>query len=283
MLAELGVGMPVPQLIVAFATNCLVAIANAFAVQRLMVEPPWFGTIRKTIIYVLITAFLSPAFCALGGAFVQILGGGSLDDYGLFWARWYASNALGSLTLGPIAMICMEHTTRPRLAPAGRAVEAAIIAALLIAACIIAFEDLPSIATGYLPLLLYLPLPIIVWAAVRFGAKGASGASIRDQRRADMAHAQWPEPVRHRLARSKRLRHAAFSDRPVAADPAARFRHRGNAPGRANDAGKRGANIIRGGVFERRTLAVRIRNRRLLGDGLLPDIVRPVSERAPDS
>ena len=176
ILAELRVGMPVPQLIVAFATNCLVSIANAFAVQRLMVEPPWFGTIRKTIIYVLITAFLSPAFCALGGAFVQILGGGSLEDYGLFWARWYASNALGSLTLGPIAMICIESTTRPRLAPAGRAVEAAIVAALLIAACVVAFEDLPSIATGYLPLLLYLPLPIIVWAAVRFGAKGASGA-----------------------------------------------------------------------------------------------------------
>jgi signal transduction histidine kinase/integral membrane sensor domain MASE1 len=175
-LAELGVGMPIPQLIVAFATNCLVAIANAFAVRHLMVEPPWFGTVRKTIIYVLITAFLSPAFCALGGAFVQILGGGSIDDYGLFWARWYAANALGSLTLGPIAMICLESTTRPRIAPIGRAVEAAVIAVFLIAACIIAFEDLPSIATGYLPLLLYLPLPIIIWAAVRFGAKGASGA-----------------------------------------------------------------------------------------------------------
>jgi signal transduction histidine kinase len=175
-LAELGIGMPAPQLIVAFVTNCLVAVANAFAVQRLLVEPPWFGTIRKTIIYVLITAFLSPAFCALGGAFVQILGGGSIDDFGQFWARWYASNALGSLTLGPIAMICLESTTRPRLAPTGRAVEAAIIAAVLTSACIIAFEDLPSIATGYLPLLLYLPLPIIVWAVVRFGAKGASGA-----------------------------------------------------------------------------------------------------------
>jgi signal transduction histidine kinase/integral membrane sensor domain MASE1 len=175
-IAELGVGMPAPQLIVAFVTNCAIAIANAFAVQRLMVEPPWFGTIRKTIIYVLITAFVSPAVCALGGAFVQIMGGGSIEDYGLFWARWYAANALGSLTLGPIAMICMERTTRPTLAPAGRAIEAAIVAVLLIAACIVAFEDLPSIASGYLPLLLYLPLPIIVWAAVRFGAKGASGA-----------------------------------------------------------------------------------------------------------
>jgi len=176
VLAELSVSMPTSQMLVAFATNCLVAIVNAFAVRRLMVEPPWFGTIRKTIIYVLIAAFAGPAFSALGGAFVQILGGGSIHDYGLFWARWYASNALGSLTLGPIAMICLERTTRPRLAPTGRAVEAAIIAAFLIGTCIIAFEDLPSIASGYLPLLLYLPLPIIVWAAVRFGAKGASGA-----------------------------------------------------------------------------------------------------------
>src|SRR5215813_10710130 len=152
VLAELRVGMPASQLIVAFATNCLVAMLNAFAVQRLMVEPPWFGTIRKTIIYVLIAAFLSPAICALGGAFVQILGGGSINDYGLFWARWYASNALGSLTLGPLAMICIDSSTRPRLALTGRAMEAAVIAAFLVTTCIIAFEDLPSITSGYLPL-----------------------------------------------------------------------------------------------------------------------------------
>ena len=281
-IAELGVGMPMPQLIVAFVTNCLVAIANAFAVQHLMVEPPWFGTIRKTIIYVLITAFLSPAFCALGGAFVQILGGGSIEDYGLFWARWYASNALGSLTLGPIAMICIESTTRPRFAPTGRAVEAVIIAAFLgrgLHRCV----RRPAIHCNRLPAAAVISSPAdshLGGGALR--RQGRQRRDIRDQRRADMAHAQRPEPVRHRLAGNKRLRHAAFSDRPVAADPAARFRYRGNAPGRTDHAGERGANFIRGSVFERGTLAVRIRNRRLLGDGLLPDTVRPVSERAPD-
>ena len=38
--AELQVGMPTGQLLVAFATNCAVAVINAFAVQRLLVEPP---------------------------------------------------------------------------------------------------------------------------------------------------------------------------------------------------------------------------------------------------
>lgn len=177
-IAELGVGMPASQLLVAFVTNCAVAIVNAFAVQRLLVEPPWFGTIAKTIIYVMITGFLSPAFSALGGAFVQILGGGSMADYGLFWARWYASNALGSLTLGPIAMIYLSGKDSSPIRPNRPVLEAALIAITLVAACLVAFEDMPSIASGYLPLLLYLPLPIIVWAAMRFGAKGASSAIL---------------------------------------------------------------------------------------------------------
>jgi signal transduction histidine kinase len=176
MAAELQVGMPLAQLLVAFATNCSVAVFNASAVRRLLVEPPWFGTIRKATAYVFVTAFAGPAICAFGGAFVQILGGGALESYGLYWTRWYASNALGSLTLGPIAMICLEGAKAFGPSPATRKLEALLTGALLIVACIIAFEDMPRIATGYLPALLYLPLPLIVWAAVRFGARGASGA-----------------------------------------------------------------------------------------------------------
>src|SRR5215813_6529849 len=150
--AELRVGMPPTQLFVAFVTNCLVAAINAYALLWLKVGSPWFGNIRNATAYVFVTAFVGPAFCAFGGAFVQILGGGSINDYGLFWARWYASNALGSLTLGPLAMICIDSSTRPRLALTGRAMEAAVIAAFLVTTCIIAFEDLPSITSGYLPL-----------------------------------------------------------------------------------------------------------------------------------
>ena len=62
------------------------------------------------------------------------------------------------------------------MSPARRRLEALLIATVLALTCIVAFREVPTIATGYLPALLYLPLPIIVWAAVRFGAKGASGA-----------------------------------------------------------------------------------------------------------
>jgi two-component system, LuxR family, sensor kinase FixL len=174
--AELQVGMPTTQLLVAFATNCAVAVINAFALQQFKVEPPRFGSIRKATAYVFITGFVGPALCAFGGAFVQILGGGSIENYGLYWARWYASNALGSLTLGPIALIGLERMTFSFVTPALRHLEAIFVAAVLAVTCIVAFGQGPAIAGGYLPALLYLPLPIIVWASVRFGAIGASGS-----------------------------------------------------------------------------------------------------------
>ena len=174
-LAELQVGMPMAQLLVAFATNCSVAVINAFALQHLKFQHPWFGSIRKATTYVFIAAFVSPALCAFGGAFVQILGGGSIENYGVYWARWYASNALGSLTLAPIALICIERMASFSLTPTLRRLEAMLVAAVLAITCIFAFREQGAIASGYVPALIYLPLPIIVWAAVRFGAAGSSG------------------------------------------------------------------------------------------------------------
>jgi integral membrane sensor domain MASE1 len=127
--AEVGVGMGVPQLLVAFATNCLVALLNAYAVRRLLDPPPWLGTFRRMGTYILITAGISPAFAALGGGFVPILGGGSIQDYWVFWSLWYLANALPSVTLGPVLMIWLAeprgwlgwkglfHSSSPRLLP----------------------------------------------------------------------------------------------------------------------------------------------------------------------
>src|SRR5207253_3750458 len=72
VIAELGVGMPAPQLLVAFATNCMVALLNAYCIRRLIGGPPWFGTFHAAFVYIAITAGLSPALSALGGAFVPV-------------------------------------------------------------------------------------------------------------------------------------------------------------------------------------------------------------------
>ncbi len=178
-IAELSVGMPANELLVAFATNCLVAIMSAIGVQHFLKEPPWFGTLRNAAIYLLITTGLSPAISALGGAFVQILGGGSFSSYWTFWGNWYIANALGSVTLAPILLLCFG--SRADLAPftTRRKIEAALLIAGLIVTCNIAFEYPPeALWSGFLPAILYSPIPLILYATIRFGELGANSAIL---------------------------------------------------------------------------------------------------------
>jgi Signal transduction histidine kinase regulating C4-dicarboxylate transport system len=177
--AELTVEMPMDQQLVAYATNCLVAGINALAVRKFVGSSNWFDSLRKASIYLLITGLLSPAFAALAGAFVQILGSGTIENYWRHWAGWYASNALGCIALGPVAMLWLGEVKSPRpFVLTWRHAEAVFVGVVLVLAFTIAFDVSSSIERGYLPALLYLPLPLILWSAVRFGVKGASGAVL---------------------------------------------------------------------------------------------------------
>jgi signal transduction histidine kinase len=180
MLAELHVAMPAQQMAVTFATNCMVAFLSAFGVRRLLGDSPWFDNFQRATVYILITAVVAPAVAALGGAFVRIAGGAPLESYGLFWAQWYLANALANLTLGPAVLTWIEQgsdwwTCHSRW----KQIEAVSIAICLAVACfVVGHANTLNANPGLLPALLYLPLPAIVWAAVRFGARGASAAVL---------------------------------------------------------------------------------------------------------
>lgn len=181
LAAELGVGMHMPQLLIAFATNGLVAGLSAAALRRAVGGPQWFGSLRNAGLYILIVAVAGPAVVALGGAFVPVLGGGSLQHYWTHYMQWFMANAVGSLALGPIALLLLGEQRRWPLASVStrELAEALILATALMAVCAIAFEaSVASVQTGFLPAVIYTPLPFVLYAAVRFGAKGASGAIL---------------------------------------------------------------------------------------------------------
>jgi signal transduction histidine kinase len=156
----------------------MVAILNAVGVRWLLGNPPWFGTLRNAGSYLLVTALVSPGISALGGAFVQILGGGNIEQYWLYYTYWFISNALGAVTLGPVFLIWFSQRGEAPLTQRRKA-EAVILAVSLVAVCAVVFGlGAGTINTGFLPALLYSPLPLIVWAAIRFGERGASGAIL---------------------------------------------------------------------------------------------------------
>jgi PAS domain S-box-containing protein len=179
VIAELQVGMAPLPMAVAFVTNCAIALLVAFAVRRRQEGAPWLGTLAKGSAYVLIAALLAPALVALGGAFVLILGG-AVDNYLIAWTQWFLANSLGFLTLGPICLTWFAAGPRPWSGfSTAQLVEAAAITVALVVVSTLAFHFAAgTVEIGFMPALLYSPLPLILWAATRFGEKGASGAVL---------------------------------------------------------------------------------------------------------
>ena len=179
ILAELRIGMASTAIVVAFITNVQVAVMNAVAVRYFLVSPPWFSDVGKALRYILITVGVSPAIAALGGAFVPILGGAPVEHYWQLWAHWYSGNALACLTLGPIILTWFGDRRRVPPESTARRIETALAALGLGIVCIVAFNlSARTPYSGFVPALLYLPLPLVLWMAIRFGARGASAAIL---------------------------------------------------------------------------------------------------------
>jgi signal transduction histidine kinase len=108
---------------------------------------------------------------------VPILGGGPIQDYWLYWSLWYLANALPSVTLGPVLLILLAEP--PRWSGWKALLEPAAIVVGLIAICLLSTElEGRSRLHIFLPAILLLPLPLIVFASIRYGEKGASGSVL---------------------------------------------------------------------------------------------------------
>jgi signal transduction histidine kinase len=180
VLTEYMVGMNAQGIAIAFISNCIIAGLNAAAIRYWIGGTNCFRSLNSTSLYVLFTVVLCPAIAAVLGAFVPIATGGAFENYPHYWVQWYASNALGAATLGPFAIITLLHG-KEWFAKGWKEchIEAAIAAVTLIAITMIAFgADRTWRAAGYTPALLYLPLPFVLWASVRFGVAGASGSTL---------------------------------------------------------------------------------------------------------
>lgn len=175
-IAEMGVGMPVPQLLAAFACNVAVATLNAAGLRYFIGGPPWLGSLRNVSAYMLVCVLLAPGAVSLVAGLEPMLGDGELSRYGTYAWRWYLSNALGSLTLTPVLLAWSgDGLLRPGAPSVRHLLEAAALSLGILFASSLAFGSPPGSLS---PALLYAPFPMILWAAVRFGARGASGAIL---------------------------------------------------------------------------------------------------------
>jgi RNA polymerase sigma factor (sigma-70 family) len=168
VLTDLRAGFPIAALFFIVAGIGEVLIA-ALGMRRFAEGLRAFDSLRNLTAYVVVAVVL-PSFAS---AFVAAFAGGS-ESYWFYWRVWFLSESLAFLVLAPpILTVIGEASTTLKHVSFGRCLEPCLIGGGLVAICVRVF-NWPAAGEGGSPALVYLPLPLLLWAAVRFGPPGAS-------------------------------------------------------------------------------------------------------------
>lgn len=144
------------------------AAAGAFAVRRLCQgEPPLYSG-RNVLLLVAAGALGSCAVSPTFGVISLSLGGYlPWPRLGYAWLTWWAGDATGAIVAAPLILAWLQP--HPFRRNPWRVVEAAVLGGLTLLLCFCVFVRSVPFAYGLIPLLL--------WAAFRFGMRGAATAA----------------------------------------------------------------------------------------------------------
>lgn len=131
-----------------------------------------FNSLRSLLVYIGIAVVLAP----FTSAFVAAAAAG--EHYWFWWRVWFLSESVAFVMLAPAALTWIAGA---RLALTGvsleRCLEGLLIGGALIAVCVRVFSS-PTATEGSIPALVYLPLPLLLLAAVRFGPAGVNSSLL---------------------------------------------------------------------------------------------------------
>jgi two-component system, LuxR family, sensor kinase FixL len=153
------------------AVKCVLAAAG---IRALITSSLKAITLRDAILFVLVAVVLVPFGTAFWGAsFTVSYGFGT--SYWIEWRNLGVSNAVTTVVLAPVFLLGAHHlfVSRPRPLFSRRLLEAALVGACTVALGIFVFDQTPA-GPNASPALLYAPIPLLIWAALRFGLGGIS-------------------------------------------------------------------------------------------------------------
>ena len=175
MLMAVGSEAPPLTLGLLFLTNCADASLGAFLVRRVTRSPgPFkFDGLAATATFVVFGAMLPTTLLSFADAGISVATGWSHSYYAAFETR-ARSNILTHLIVVPAIVDLMVLDWRRLHAP--RVAEGAALVVLLLATCGLAFSR--SAGSPAFAAVLYMPLPLLLWAAFRFGPGGIGWAAL---------------------------------------------------------------------------------------------------------
>jgi PAS domain S-box-containing protein len=145
-------------------------VATAAGIRIFIKSPLKTFELPDAIAFVLIAVVVVPFGTAFWGAAFTIS-----NHYGTqYWVEWRnlgISNGVTAIVLVPAILHGRRILSARR--PPGHLVEASLLAAGILTVGLLVFDKSPA-GPDASPVLLYAPIPLLIWAAVRFGLGGMS-------------------------------------------------------------------------------------------------------------
>ena len=134
-------------------------------------------SLREAVFFVLIAVVIVPVGTAFWGAAFTVS-----NHFGThYWVEWRnlsISNGVTAIVLVPAILIGAHLlSSKEWKAAPSRILEACFLAAGIVAVGLVAFNRLPA-GPDTSPALLYAPVPLLIWAALRFGLGGISASML---------------------------------------------------------------------------------------------------------
>ena len=157
------------------AFDALSYVLTAAGLRRFIKSPFHLISLREAVIFVLIAVVIVPFGTAFwGAAFTVYYHFGT--NYWVEWRNLGISNGVTTIVLVPVILIGVQQSRGFKGAP-WHMLEACMLVAGIFAVGWLAFDRVPA-GPETSPALLYAPIPLLIWAALRFGLGGISASVL---------------------------------------------------------------------------------------------------------
>jgi PAS domain S-box-containing protein len=175
IISQLQSQIPLPMMFSYFISNSFEAIIGAGCIHYLVRGPIRFDNLRGTAIFCIFGGLVGPFLSSFVDAgFVRLNNWGS-DPYWQVWHIRFFSNVLAALTFAPVILVWFAGPARRRKRDSKHWIEASLLFLTLLGAC---YGALYIEAPPADPVLFCVPVPFLLWAALRFGARGTTSAIL---------------------------------------------------------------------------------------------------------
>jgi signal transduction histidine kinase len=176
LLIQLSAGIPLLSSLGWFVGNTGEALMGAACIHYFKKERPLFESVQGIVVFLafgvllatLVTSFVDAASTVLTG-----LG----SNYWTMWTLRLTSNIVANLVIVPVIVIIgVKGISLFRSVNRARYFEAGVLAVGILVVSLLVFSR--ENGTGSIPVFIYAPLPLLLWAALRFGAGGLSASML---------------------------------------------------------------------------------------------------------